>query len=402
MPFKSKAQQRFMFAAESRGEVPKGTARRWAHHTKSIKSLPERKHKKEGMAWLGRNVSMPAVRGAAKPLEWLLRKIYEPAGKAVGKYREGLGAVSGITESARNVPHRTVEAIGAAKGVIPEGIYGKEYEDAMRDLVENSLSKQRLYGGVGAAAVGVPALAGVLGGISAKRRRKAEAELEAALAEKEASVSFAKQLGMRVGMSKQALLPQLGETVSPAIARILELVGAKAQGAELRGLAGRSQFLRGAVRGMEPEQAKGVLKGTHIYDPYSSMVEHSSGPGWTATKNVGQETLNRDLSARKTMRNIGAGTAATGAGVAGGTTAAIVGGAHSKKKKEGKKPEKAEKKEKKEAQLGTPFMDGFLSQCSNAGLDEVQAVNVIEKAAQLQGQLGDECRAFLERIAAAE
>lgn len=42
MPFKSKRQQRFMFAAEARGEVPKGTAKRWAEHTPSIKKLPER------------------------------------------------------------------------------------------------------------------------------------------------------------------------------------------------------------------------------------------------------------------------------------------------------------------------------------------------------------------------
>lgn len=45
MPFKSKAQQRFMFAAEERGDVPEGTAKRWAHHTKNIKKLPEHKHK---------------------------------------------------------------------------------------------------------------------------------------------------------------------------------------------------------------------------------------------------------------------------------------------------------------------------------------------------------------------
>jgi len=43
MPFKSKAQQKWMFAAEARGELPKGTAERWAHETKSIKSLPEHK-----------------------------------------------------------------------------------------------------------------------------------------------------------------------------------------------------------------------------------------------------------------------------------------------------------------------------------------------------------------------
>ena len=37
---------RFMFAAEKRHEVPKGTAKRWAHHTPDIKHLPEKaKHK---------------------------------------------------------------------------------------------------------------------------------------------------------------------------------------------------------------------------------------------------------------------------------------------------------------------------------------------------------------------
>ena len=41
MPFKSKAQQRFMYAAEARGDVPKGTAERWQAETKD-KSLPER------------------------------------------------------------------------------------------------------------------------------------------------------------------------------------------------------------------------------------------------------------------------------------------------------------------------------------------------------------------------
>ncbi len=47
MPFKSKAQQRFMFAAEERGEIPKGTAERWADHTPNIKDLPEKKKKKK-------------------------------------------------------------------------------------------------------------------------------------------------------------------------------------------------------------------------------------------------------------------------------------------------------------------------------------------------------------------
>jgi hypothetical protein len=42
MPFKSKSQQRWMFAAEARGELPGGTAKRWAHETKDIKGLPEK------------------------------------------------------------------------------------------------------------------------------------------------------------------------------------------------------------------------------------------------------------------------------------------------------------------------------------------------------------------------
>jgi hypothetical protein len=57
VPFRSKAQQRYLFAAEARGEVPKGTARRWAKETKNIESLPERKMKKEGMFFGDREIA---------------------------------------------------------------------------------------------------------------------------------------------------------------------------------------------------------------------------------------------------------------------------------------------------------------------------------------------------------
>lgn len=43
MPFKSKAQMRKFGAMEARGEIPRGTTSEWAHETKSIKRLPERK-----------------------------------------------------------------------------------------------------------------------------------------------------------------------------------------------------------------------------------------------------------------------------------------------------------------------------------------------------------------------
>jgi hypothetical protein len=42
MPFKSKAQMKWMFAAEKRDEVKKGTAKRWAEHTPNLKKLPNK------------------------------------------------------------------------------------------------------------------------------------------------------------------------------------------------------------------------------------------------------------------------------------------------------------------------------------------------------------------------
>ena len=55
MPSKSKAQQRFMYAAEERGDVEEGTASRWSKETKDIKGLPERvKAKKAAYARMRR------------------------------------------------------------------------------------------------------------------------------------------------------------------------------------------------------------------------------------------------------------------------------------------------------------------------------------------------------------
>lgn len=43
MPVKSKAQLRKLFALEARGELKRGTTRRWARKTRGIEKLPERK-----------------------------------------------------------------------------------------------------------------------------------------------------------------------------------------------------------------------------------------------------------------------------------------------------------------------------------------------------------------------
>lgn len=50
MPFKSKAQRRFFYSAESRGDLPKGTAEKWEEHTPKGKKLPD--HVKEAF-WAG-------------------------------------------------------------------------------------------------------------------------------------------------------------------------------------------------------------------------------------------------------------------------------------------------------------------------------------------------------------
>lgn len=59
MPFRSKAQMRYFFAAERRGELPKGTARRWAHETPNLKSLPERVSKKKKKGFTDRATLTP-------------------------------------------------------------------------------------------------------------------------------------------------------------------------------------------------------------------------------------------------------------------------------------------------------------------------------------------------------
>jgi len=39
---------RKFFAMEKRGQLPKGTAEKWAKHTKNIKQLPKKVGKKKG------------------------------------------------------------------------------------------------------------------------------------------------------------------------------------------------------------------------------------------------------------------------------------------------------------------------------------------------------------------
>ena len=314
------------------------------------------------MAWLGRKAIMPAVKGVTKPIEWLLGKLpgetMAGAAESVGGYRTGL-------DKAMREPSAKL-------------FKGRGKKQKLEELV----GKQRTYGGVGTAAVGIPALATVLASISGGRRRRAEeamqAELAASAAAKEASVKSAMGHGYRNLATNPILHPfqALGRNVgSPIIRGVTKpLEGlSPALKAYREGLSKDTEASLGRFTGKKPS-TKGRKKPVKSHAP----------------------------EARKRMARIGMGTAAVGA--AAGAGAGVAGGvAHKKKKeREGKEERKEKREEKKEAQLGTPFMDGFLLRCATTGLTEKQTADAIEKAAQAEGRVGEECKSFLERLAACD
>jgi hypothetical protein len=52
-----------------------------------------------------------------------------------------------------------------------------------------------------------------------------------------------------------------------------------------------------------------------------------------------------------------------------------------------------------EVRIGTPFMDGFLTCCLAHKLEGPQVCDLLEKAAAHEGQLGEEARGFIDRMA---
>jgi hypothetical protein len=82
MPFKSKAQQRFMFAAESKGELPKGTAKEWADATEKkkggIEALPEKVKMKKSAGEMAQSIlTKTAFWGRKKIKIWDPEELYE-------------------------------------------------------------------------------------------------------------------------------------------------------------------------------------------------------------------------------------------------------------------------------------------------------------------------------------
>jgi len=95
MPFRSKAQMRKFAAMERRGELSRGTFRRWLEETPNVKKLPERVGR---MADKNGN-DKKFIAGAIKRQGWLRAvakrlgmTTYEAAQHIVNQYRAGKGS----------------------------------------------------------------------------------------------------------------------------------------------------------------------------------------------------------------------------------------------------------------------------------------------------------------------
>src|SRR5262245_18899711 len=126
-----------MFAAESRGEMPKGTARRWAHHTKSIKRLPA--HVKKSADQL----VAAAYQQTMASLPIIDRLAIMVAGEKLAADDRSIG------EDIRDV------------GIVGAGGFGAKR--LLENAMEKGLGSQKVYYGIGS-----PSVKGVMkGGIPA-------------------------------------------------------------------------------------------------------------------------------------------------------------------------------------------------------------------------------------------
>jgi hypothetical protein len=153
MPLKSKAQQRWMFAAEDRGELEPGTAKRWAKETPNIKDLPPRVKKSEKRAAYsaGQRLAMVEAGLITKEAQGGLLEGSKVVAQAIGqklkdfftarKVREALSAM-GEARAAR--PSITSGTPGELGKRLATGI-----EDAQMARLKEALKPYAWVGGLG-------------------------------------------------------------------------------------------------------------------------------------------------------------------------------------------------------------------------------------------------------------
>ena len=91
MPFKSQAQRRKFYAMEARGEISKGTVKKWESHTPKGKKLPERvKHSSISYAAFADEL-LKIADVAGRVLGMLARReVIPPVSQAVANVEEDL------------------------------------------------------------------------------------------------------------------------------------------------------------------------------------------------------------------------------------------------------------------------------------------------------------------------
>lgn len=193
--------------------------------------------------------------------------------------------------------------------------------------------------------------------------------------------SSAYELGRQVGMAKQA---------GP-----MAWLGRKAIMPAVKGVTKPIEWLLGKLPG---ETMAGAAESVGGYR--TGLDKAMREPSAKLFKGRGKKQKLEELVGKQRTYG-GVGTAAVGIPALATVLAAISGGRR-RKAEEAMQAELAASAAAKEAQLGTPFMDGFLLRCATTGLTEKQTADAIEKAAQAEGRVGEECKSFLERLAACD
>ena len=160
MPFKSKAQQRYMFAAEERGELPKGNSEQWAKETKNIKKLPKKVR----------------TRRQEKASELNLRGLLQLMAKLKQKNK---GKLSSLGKSVPMAPIITHEDVGKTTSFFKliSALYSPNLGEADRRKLLGRLKDRAVYGSEQHPHVGIPPLkflTRLLGGIGIPKSLEGE------------------------------------------------------------------------------------------------------------------------------------------------------------------------------------------------------------------------------------
>ncbi|MFA6132443.1 MAG: hypothetical protein WC869_00350 [Phycisphaerae bacterium] len=137
MPAKSKAQLRLLFAKEDRGELPEGTAKRWAHHTPNIKDLPEHVSDKKKEAGVFRDVEF-----APSAVEALKTAIHPALAALLGAGAGGLagglaGRVGGFDQTDRLGDYQLGATMHQVDPSIPEPVFEHRPTDQAVDALRS-------------------------------------------------------------------------------------------------------------------------------------------------------------------------------------------------------------------------------------------------------------------------